>query len=317
MGALDPQDPVWRPESWFLHAARRAHQLNARRVDALDRRLARDDTCTSPFVEFADSAPRGSASESLVDALLEGRLEAPEPNAPPSPRPREAGLYHAARTNDEVGVVPTVAPARWNARWPKTRVPGRRFVAVFDDEPAAAAVFDGASAEREPPPVADQASARERERVAAIARAFRGLERAGETPVKRVSPFAADAADASSSEPLKERSLKERAVAEPAELSAIRALDRAAYFFSSDQCLSPYDAKGETADEAFARLSLRGARERRDEPTAEAFRTARDGAKRTTLFRLTRVKLAMARAEEEAKSAQTASERVVAAQVVY
>jgi hypothetical protein len=226
-------------------------------------------------------------------------------------------LYHAARTNDEVGVVPTVAPARWNARWPKTRVPGRRFVAVFDDEPAAAAVFDGASAEREPPPVADQASARERERVAAIARAFRGLERAGETPVKRVSPFAADAADASSSEPLKERSLKERAVAEPAELSAIRALDRAAYFFSSDQCLSPYDAKGETADEAFARLSLRGARERRDEPTAEAFRTARDGAKRTTLFRLTRVKLAMARAEEEAKSAQTASERVVAAQVVY
>ena len=317
MGALDPQDPVWRPESWFLHAARRAHQLNARRVDALDRRLARDDTCTSPFVEFADSAPRGSASESLVDALLEGRLEAPEPNAPPSPRPREAGLYHAARTNDEVGVVPTVAPASWNARWPKTRVPGRRFVAVFDDEPAAAAVFDGASAEREPPPVADQASARERERVAAIARAFRGLERAGETPVKRVSPFAADAADASSSEPLKERSLKERAVAEPAELSAIRALDRAAYFFSSDQCLSPYDAKGETADEAFARLSLRGARERRDEPTAEAFRTARDGAKRTTLFRLTRVKLAMARAEEEAKSAQTASERVVAAQVVY
>ena len=179
------------------------------------------------------------------------------------------------------------------------------------------AVFDGASAEREPPPVADKASARERERVAAIARAFRGLERAGETPVKRVSPFAADAADASSSEPLKERSLKERAVAEPAELSAIRALDRAAYFFSSDQCLSPYDAKGETADEAFARLSLRGARERRDEPTAEAFRTARDGAKRTTLFRLTRVKLAMARAEEEAKSAQTASERVVAAQVVY
>ena len=99
--------------------------------------------------------------------------------------------------------------------------------------------------------------ARGRERVAAIARAFRGLERAGETPVKRVSPFAADAADASSSEPLKERSLKERAVAEPAELSAIRALDRAAYFFSSDQCLSPYDAKGETADEAFARLSLR------------------------------------------------------------
>jgi hypothetical protein len=109
----------------------------------------------------------------------------------------------------------------------------------------------------------------------------------------------------------------ERAAAEPAELSAIRALDRAAYFFSSDQCLSPYDAKGETADEAFARLSIRGARERRGEPTAAAFRTARDGAKRTTLFRLTKVKLAMARAEEEAKSAQTASERVVAAQVVY
>lgn len=303
MGALDPHDPVWRAESWFLHAARRAHQLNSRRVDTLDRRLARDDTCSSPFVQVENSAaPR--ERESLLDALFEGRLEALEPTTSMSPRPRETGLYHAARTNDEVGVVPTVAPASWNARWPKTRVPGRRFVAVFDDEPAAAAVFDGASAEREPPPVADDASARERERVAAIARAFRGLERAGETPVKRtVSPFAADAADASSSE--------------PAELSAIRALDRAAYFFSSDQCLSPYDAKGETADEAFARLSIRGARERRGEPTAAAFRTARDGAKRTTLFRLTRVKLAMARAEEEAKSAQTASERVVAAQVVY
>jgi len=303
MGALDPHDPVWRAESWFLHAARRAHQLNSRRVDTLDRRLARDDTCSSPFVQVENSAaPR--ERESLLDALFEGRLEALEPTTSMSPRPRETGLYHAARTNDEVGVVPTVAPASWNARWPKTRVPGRRFVAVFDDEPAAAAVFDGASAEREPPPVADDASARERERVAAIARAFRGLERAGETPVKRtVSPFAADAADASSSE--------------PAELSAIRALDRAAYFFSSDQCLSPYDAKGETADEAFARLSIGGARERRGEPTAAAFRTARDGAKRTTLFRLTRVKLAMARAEEEAKSAQTASERVVAAQVVY
>ena len=318
MGALDPHDPVWRAESWFLHAARRAHQLNSRRVDTLDRRLARDDTCSSPFVQVENSAaPR--ERESLLDALFEGRLEALEPTTSMSPRPRETGLYHAARTNDEVGVVPTVAPASWNARWPKTRVPGRRFVAVFDDEPAAAAVFDGASAEREPPPVADDASARERERVAAIARAFRGLERAGETPVKRVSPFAADAADAadaSSSEPA-ELSFLERAAAEPAELSAMRALDRAAYFFSSDQCLSPYDAKGETADEAFARLSIRGARERRGEPTAAAFRTARDGAKRTTLFRLTRVKLAMARAEEEAKSAQTASERVVAAQVVY
>ena len=41
MGALDPHDPVWRAESWFLHAARRAHQLNSRRVDTLDRRLAR------------------------------------------------------------------------------------------------------------------------------------------------------------------------------------------------------------------------------------------------------------------------------------
>ena len=305
MGALDPHDPVWRAESWFLHAARRAHQLNSRRVDTLDRRLARDDTCSSPFVQVENSAaPR--ERESLLDALFEGRLEALEPTTSMSPRPRETGLYHAARTNDEVGVVPTVAPASWNARWPKTRVPGRRFVAVFDDEPAAAAVFDGASAEREPPPVADDASARERERVAAIARAFRGLERAGETPVKRVSPFAADAADAA-----------DASSSEPAELSAIRALDRAAYFFSSDQCLSPYDAKGETADEAFARLSIRGARERRGEPTAAAFRTARDGAKRTTLFRLTRVKLAMARAEEEAKSAQTASERVVAAQVVY
>ena len=71
-------------------------------------------------------------------------------------------------------------------------------------------------------------------------------------------------------------------------------MDRAAYFFSSDQCLSPYDAKGETADEAFARLGLG-----QGEPTAEAFRTARDGAKRRTLFQLTRVKLAMSRAEEE------------------
>ena len=300
MGALDPQDPVWRPESWFLHAARRAHQLNSRRVDALDRRLARDDTChTSPFVEFADS---GSASESLVDALLEGRLEAPEPNAPPSPRPREVGLYHAARTNDEVGVVPTVAPARWNARWPKTRVPGRRFVAVFDDEPASAAVFDaaagGASAHH-------GRRARAERRVAAIARAFRGLERAGQTPVKRVSPpaedaaDAADAADASSSD-LAELSETERAAAaEPAELSEMRTLDRAAYFFSSDQCLSPYDAKGETADEAFARLSLAGARERSGEQTAKAFRTARESAKRMTLFQLRKVKLAMSRAEEE------------------
>lgn len=280
MGALDPHDPVWRPESWFLHAARRAHQLNARRVDALDRRLARDDTCTSPFVQVENSAPR--ERESLLDALFEGRLEALEPTTSMSPRPRETGLYHAARTNDEVGVVPTVAPASWNARWPKTRVPGRRFVAVFDDEPAASAVFD-AAAEREPPPITDDARARERERVAAIAREFRGLERTGQTPVKRVSSFAADAADA----------------AEPAELSEMRTLDRAGYFLSSDQCLSPYDAKGETADEAFARLSLAGARERSGEQTAKAFRTARESAKRMTMFQLRKVKLAMSRAEEE------------------
>ncbi len=278
MSALDPHDPVWQAESWFLHAARRAHQLNARRVETLDRRLARDDACTSPFAHVPPSAPRDSAS--LVDALLEGRLKALEPTTPPSPRPREAGLYLAARTNGEVGVVPTVAPARWNARWPETRVPGPRCVAVFDDEPAAAAVFDAASAETESPPVTDDARGGESERVAAVARAFRGLERAGgETPTKRKSA-SPSAADASSSE--------------PAFVAETRAVDRAAYFFSSDQCLSPYDAKGETADEAFARLGLG-----QGEPTAEAFRTARDGAKRRTLFQLTRVKLAMSRAEEE------------------
>jgi len=123
--------------------------------------------------------------------------------------------------------------------------------------------------------------------------------------VKRVSPFAEDAADAAdaadaSSSDLAELSETERAAAaEPAELSEMRTLDRAAYFFSSDQCLSPYDAKGETADEAFARLSLAGARERSGEQTAKAFRTARESAKRMTLFQLRKVKLAMSRAEEE------------------
>ena len=83
-----------------MKSTRRAHRLNVRGVDTLDRRLARDDACSSPFVRVAHSAPRDG--ESLVDALLEGRLEAPEPTNAPSPRPREAGSCLAARANDAI-----------------------------------------------------------------------------------------------------------------------------------------------------------------------------------------------------------------------
>ena len=64
-------------------------------------------------------------------------------------------------------------------------------------------------------------------------------------------------------------------------------------------CVPPLNATGDLADEAFARLSLAGARERSGEQTAKAFRTARESAKRMTLFQLRKVKLAMSRAEEE------------------
>ena len=40
---MEPLDASWRAESWFLPAARRARQLDARAAEAVDGRLALDD----------------------------------------------------------------------------------------------------------------------------------------------------------------------------------------------------------------------------------------------------------------------------------
>ena len=50
---MEPLDASWRAESWFLPAARRARQLDARAAEAVDGRLALDDD--------ADGSPSGGA----------------------------------------------------------------------------------------------------------------------------------------------------------------------------------------------------------------------------------------------------------------
>ena len=81
-------------------------------------------------------------SETLVDMLLSGRLEAALPGAPEEPTvpgPRAFGLRNEAR-GDVGGVVPSPAPAPWNQPWPKTRVPGARFHHIPDEERIAGSI---------------------------------------------------------------------------------------------------------------------------------------------------------------------------------
>lgn len=254
--------------------------------------MARDDTRASPFLAFDRApSPRRDAfapdEGSLVDALFEGRLESLDfvPAAGQSPRPREAGLYDAARTNDRVGVVPSVAPKRWNERWPKTRVPGKRFVAVFDDEPTAKTTnpeaFHARSAENdatdtEPTP----------EEARAIAKAFRGIDIASRETNQKKN---------------KKKSKNDAAAAGPArtvpiELLEIRTLDRTS-FLSREHFLSPYEAKGETASEAFARFARDD--ERDDAPIQpEEFKVIRERAKAKTLFHLRKIRRLPAETED-------------------
>ena len=120
-----------------------------RRNDA--RLSARDElgggTVSDPFSEDArEDDPRTTRashdSETLVDMLLSGRLEAALPGAPEEPTvpgPRAFGLRNEAR-GDVGGVVPSPAPAPWNQPWPKTRVPGARFHHIPDEERIAGSI---------------------------------------------------------------------------------------------------------------------------------------------------------------------------------
>jgi|TARA_B110000971_G_scaffold41436_1_gene40662 hypothetical protein len=295
---MDPHDPAWHAESWFLDAARRAKQLNVRRVSVIEGRLKRDESCTSPFGEFGNAAsphrntfgslddqsltgnsPLATTSDSLVDAFLEGRLdpggfECTTATSLRDAKPREAGLYAAARSEDKLGVVPSAAPKSWNEQWPKTRVPGRRVVAVFHDDQAASEFPKVQVSEDEP----------SREHAAATARAFRGTEDRGEvSPIEKVFSNA---------------SLKKNA---PFAFAAKNCSDRTAFLSetASPHVMSRFETKGETAEEAFVRF--------RNDPNAnhketapEEMRFARELAIAKTKVQIEKVKRATkARAQEK------------------
>jgi len=287
---VDPLDPKWHAESWFLHAARRAHQVNSRRVDSIDRRLALDETCTSPFGENNSSPSRNTvaspndARNDLVDLFLDGRLDTEGALGVVStshrevPGPREVGLSLAARSNDKLGVVPSSAPESWNSKWPKHRVPGKRYVAVFHDEPTASVV----------PSVEFPSDEPSREEARATARSFKGkaLGKEEESDVG-------------------ENSEKEKAdglykinpdVAEA--VNEIRTLDRAAYFSSEHGGVSPFEAKGETRDEAFARFTSDKNYKTNQFSSPSKARLLINCAKTKTLFQLRKVKVAL---EKEAE----------------
>ena len=150
--AMRPYHPARSSDTWIVPAARRARQVSGRAAEALDARLsARDElgggTVSDPFSEDArEDDPRTTRashdSETLVDMLLSGRLEAAPPGAPEEPTvpgPRAFGLRNEAR-GDVGGVVPSPAPAPWNQPWPKTRVPGARFHHIPDEERIAGSI---------------------------------------------------------------------------------------------------------------------------------------------------------------------------------
>ena len=150
--AMRPYHPARSSDTWIVPAARRARQVSGRAAEALDARLsARDElgggTVSDPFSEDArEDDPRTTRashdSETLVDMLLSGRLEAALPGAPEEPTvpgPRAFGLRNEAR-GDVGGVVPSPAPAPWNQPWPKTRVPGARFHHIPDEERIAGSI---------------------------------------------------------------------------------------------------------------------------------------------------------------------------------
>lgn len=133
---MEPLDASWRAESWFLPAARRARQLDARAAEAVDGRLALDDD--------ADGSPSGAARSpggpsSALDALLHGAdLSAVSPAlgaAVASPAPRALGLRREAAGDVGGGVPAAAAPAPWSSRWPKIRTPGPRFARVDGEGP--------------------------------------------------------------------------------------------------------------------------------------------------------------------------------------
>lgn len=133
---MEPLDASWRAESWFLPAARRARQLDARAAEAVDGRLALDDD--------ADGSPSGGARSpggpsSALDALLDGAdLSAVSPAlsaAVAFPAPRALGLRREAAGDVGGGVPAAAAPAPWSSRWPKTRTPGPRFARVDGEGP--------------------------------------------------------------------------------------------------------------------------------------------------------------------------------------
>jgi hypothetical protein len=133
---MEPLDASWRAESWFLPAARRARQLDARAAEAVDGRLALDDD--------ADGSPSGGARSpggpsSALDALLDGAdLSAVSPAlgaAVASPAPRALGLRREAAGDVGGGVPAAAAPAPWSSRWPKIRTPGPRFARVDGEGP--------------------------------------------------------------------------------------------------------------------------------------------------------------------------------------
>ena len=122
-----------RPRGATCATGERSRGGGTRRAPVRERRTRRGDRVGSLLGGCARGRPSDDArlshdSETLVDMLLSGRLEAALPGAPEEPTvpgPRAFGLRNEAR-GDVGGVVPSPAPAPWNQPWPKTRVPGAR-----------------------------------------------------------------------------------------------------------------------------------------------------------------------------------------------
>ena len=161
----DPTDPRWAPESTntTIPARVRRRQVLASRTALLDRRMEPGDfrglpeshLPVDPFALDGTLGParRGGRGEhddlestrgnwSLVEGLYSGKLD-PRPRSPlrpgteggpPGVKPREVANKRRAKGVDAErggGIVVSAAPAAWDdKRWPRTRVPGPRYVSV-------------------------------------------------------------------------------------------------------------------------------------------------------------------------------------------
>ena len=132
---LDPGSPQWAPDPYAEVDSTRVSRRreHTRRANELDKRLA-SPTAPDPLnlpEHYADIMWREHVSRCWGE----------------EPKVREWSRLREAEGSTPEGLLRGAAPARWDAeRWPRSRVPGKRFVQVLRDDDVAAPVDEDENA---------------------------------------------------------------------------------------------------------------------------------------------------------------------------